>query len=65
MTEIVVTVADIRQCRMCMRGAREFYKRHKLDWGQLLSEGTPVELIEATGDAMALKVVEVARGRQQ
>lgn len=62
---ILVTMADIRSCKMCSRGARAFYQRHKLDWSQLLREGTPVEEIEATGDVMALKVAEVARGRQQ
>lgn len=60
----VIKVSDIRQCRMCMSGARAFYKRHNLCWQTLLREGTPIELIEATGDAMAHQVVEVARGRE-
>ena len=48
---------------MCSRGARAFFQRHGLDWEKFRHEGLPAEVIEATGDAMALQVVEVARGR--
>jgi hypothetical protein len=54
----------VRAARMCSRGARAFFERHGLDWQRFLAEGLPAEQIEATGDAMALKVVEVARGRK-
>lgn len=56
---------DVRAVRMCSGGAREFFKRHNLDWNTFLKEGLPAEVIEATGDAMALQVVEVARGRRK
>lgn len=62
---ILVTMEDVRIAKMCSRGAREFFKRHNLDWDRFLKEGLPVEMIEATGDAMAIKVAEVARGRKQ
>ncbi|URA07149.1 hypothetical protein P9A48_gp41 [Xanthomonas phage Mallos] len=55
----------IRQARMCSRGARDFFIRHNLDWSTFLQEGIDEELLIATGDAMALQVVEVANGRQQ
>lgn len=59
---VVVTMAHIRKARMCSRGTRTFFIRHGLDWQQFLKEGIPAEKLEATGDAMALRVVEVARG---
>lgn len=62
---VIVTMRDVRAVRMCSGGAREFFKRHNLDWNTFLKEGLPAEVIEATGDAMALQVVEVARGRRK
>lgn len=61
----MVKMEHVRAVAMCSRGARQFFIRHNLDWNKFIKEGLPVEVIEATGDAMALKVVEVARGRQQ
>lgn len=61
----LVTMRDVRAARMCSRGARAFFERHRLDWAAFLKGGLPASVIEATGDAMALKVAEVARGRQQ
>lgn len=65
MTDIVVKMEHVRAAKMCIRGARAFFERHNLDWNTFIREGLPVEQIEATGDAMALQVAEVARGRQQ
>lgn len=62
---VIVTMKDIRATHMCSRGTRDFFSRHGLDWNKFLSEGIPAEELEATGDAMALAVVEVARGRQE
>lgn len=62
---VIVTMRDVRAVRMCSGGARKFFKRHNLDWSTFLKEALPAEVIEATGDAMALQVVEVARGRRK
>lgn len=62
---VIVTMRDIRACKMCSGGTREFFARHSLDWNKFLTEGIPAEELEATGDAMALQVVEAARGRQK
>lgn len=59
-----VTIRDVRKAKMCTRGSRDFFKRHNLDWVSFLKNGIDAVELEATGDAMALKVVEVARGRQ-
>lgn len=61
----------LRELGYCNRGARAFFARHGLDWRAFLAGGIQADLLAATGDAMALKVVERARaegasnGRQQ
>jgi hypothetical protein len=62
---VIVTMKDIRACRMCSGGTRDFFKRHDMDWSRFVKDGLPEEDFIATGDAMALKVVEAARGRQE
>lgn len=49
---------------MCSRGARAFFERHGLDWQRFLREGVSASELEATGDALAHRVAEVARGKQ-
>lgn len=61
----IVTMRDIRAAKMCSRGTRAFFERHGLDFNDFLTNGIPAEKLEATGDAMAVRVCEVARGRQE
>lgn len=63
--EVRVYMGHIRKARMCARGARAFFERHNLDWADFLRNGIEPEKLVATGDAMALDVVEVAYGRKQ
>lgn len=65
MSETRVTMRHVRQCRMCSRGARGFFERHGLDWSEFLRAGLPVEVIEQTGDAMALQAAAAARAEQE
>lgn len=55
-----VTMQHIRQCKMCAKGTRAFFKRHDMDWNKFLNEGLPASEFIRTGDAMAMKVVKVA-----
>lgn len=59
-----ITMRDVRGAGMCSKGARQFFKRHRLSWPEFLKAGVDVEKVEATGDAMALRVIEVARERR-
>jgi hypothetical protein len=54
-------VRHLRAEKICMAGARTWYKHHGLSFPQLLKDGTPVEELEATGDKMALDVARRAR----
>jgi len=62
---VTVTMQDVRAAKMCSRGARAFLASHGVKWSDFLSDGVSADLLIKTGDAMALRVVEVARGRQQ
>lgn len=57
----MITMRDLRAVKMCSRGARAFCERHDLSFTDFLQGGLPAEDLEATGDAMAIHVCEVAR----
>ncbi len=65
MTTVIVRMEHIRAAKMCANGARSFFERHGLDWCEFLKCGIDSSYLTATGDAMALQVVEVAHGRKQ
>lgn len=58
---MVITMRHVRQAGLCSRGVRAFFTRHRLDWQVFLRNGIAEETVLATKDAMALRVVEVAR----
>lgn len=46
----------------CNKGARPFFERHGLDWNEFRKNGLDEQVFLDTGDAMALRLVEHARG---
>lgn len=60
MTKIFMT--HVRKAKMCSRGARAFFVKNNLDWNDFLRNGIDEAELIKTGDAMALEVVEIARG---
>lgn len=63
MTELIVTISDIRGARFCSSGMRVWFDHHGFDLSRFLREGIPAAQFEATGDALALELVRVARLR--
>lgn len=61
--DLVIRMEHVRKAGMCSSGARAFFKRHDLDWNQFLEQGITAKELIPTQDAMALTVIEVARGR--
>ena len=59
-----VTVHHARRAGYCLLGCRAFAKRHNLNWKKFVREGLDAEELERLGDAIAMKVVEIARGRR-
>lgn len=59
-----VTIQDLRASRLCFQGARPWFARHGLDWQVFLREGLEAEVLAATGDALALRVIAIAEARE-
>lgn len=58
---VLVRLQHARQAQYCCAGVREFCARHGLDFTTLRTVGLDEALLVATGDAMALRVVSIAR----
>jgi hypothetical protein len=54
---------DIRAAKICFQGARPWFRRHGLDWQAFVRTGIEAGRLEATGDALALRVTAEARRR--
>jgi len=64
-----VTIQHIRQARekhggYCPGGIRYWCERHGLDFRKALTQGYPIEEIEAIDDVFAKRVVAIAKGEQ-
>ena len=62
--DLIIRMKDVRAAKMCSRGARAFFDLHNLDWQAFLKDGIRASELLATGDYMAARLVEVARGQQ-
>ena len=60
-TQIVITIDHVRAVGLCVNGTRVWFARHDLDFRAFLRDGCTADTLLATGDAMALRVVEHAR----
>lgn len=64
--KIIVTSRHCRAADMCLTpGAREFFKRHNLNYRDFIKNGIDADVLIATGDAMALQVVAIAKAEQE
>lgn len=66
---LIVTLEDARSItnskqQFCTKGIRAFFNKYDLDYQDFRRNGIDAEKLIATGDSMAMQVVEVARGRQ-
>jgi hypothetical protein len=58
---IIVRISHIRTAKICMSGARDWFKQYDLSWSDFLQNGLPVEVMEATQHPLALRVCRIAR----
>lgn len=58
---IIVTMAHVRAAGLCARGARMLAARYGADWPRFLRDGAAVEVVESVGDALAMRVAQIAR----
>jgi len=59
--ELMVTSRHLAAAQLCSRGARQWFALHKLDYTEFVCRGIPASRLEALHDALADKVVRVAR----
>lgn len=60
---LIVLRTDLDELGYCARGARRWFARMGLDWSDFVMCGIDAEILLATGDAMALRLVEHIRMR--
>ncbi|MGO8241348.1 hypothetical protein ACC806_34990 [Rhizobium ruizarguesonis] len=60
-----ITITDVRDAGHCVRGAREWFDRHGLDFRAFLKDGISEEDFLATGDAIAGEVVKSKHQRER
>lgn len=72
MTGLIVTFAHLRtiphftrQPGFCRAGAQAFFRAHGLDWRSFVRNGIPADDLAATGDAMAMALVDWAQRCEQ
>ncbi len=61
--DLIITVQDLRASRICLQGARLWFRRHGLNWQTFLADGISADQLAATGDALAFRVIAQARKR--
>lgn len=60
-----VFVKDLRKLRYCVKGSKAFFDRYGLDWQSFKRNGIDAEKLRATGDGMAIKLVEAVENGKQ
>jgi hypothetical protein len=56
-----IHIRHIREARLCMSGAREWFASHDLSWNDFLENGIPCEVVEQIDDHFGKIVSEIAR----
>lgn len=62
---VIVRMCDLRAIKGCAKGARYFCVKHDISYATFIDQGLPAEVLEATGDHMALTLVAEARRRTE
>lgn len=57
----LVKIEHLRSANLCVHGARTWFATHGLSFREFLQHGIPASRIEATGDALGIKVATCAR----
>jgi predicted deacetylase len=60
----ICTVQDLRAAKICLNGARPWFRRHGFDWHLFVSSGIDAGDLARTGDALAFRVIDIAKKRE-
>lgn len=61
---MIVTMKHVRAAGYCSRQPREWFKQQGLSWSDFVANGIDSEVLLATGDGLAKKVVDIAESEQ-
>ena len=62
---LLVNINDLRALNMCARSARAWFDVQGLSWSEFVATGTDAEVLRATEDPLALRVIAVAEKRNE
>jgi hypothetical protein len=57
----LVTIAHLREAKLCSRGARQWCARYNIDFMRFITTGIPCSEVEAINDQLGLTLVKIAR----
>ncbi len=57
----LVTVAHLREAKLCSRGARQWCARYKIDFLRFVTKGIPCSEVEPLNDQLGNMLVKIAR----
>lgn len=60
---MIITINHIRAYGYCAKGARTFFNNHHLSWHDFLKNGIDAELLLATGNALAIALVDDVKAK--
>lgn len=58
---MIIVRSHLDELGYCARGARRWFASMGLDWADFVMRGIDAEILLATGDAMAMRLVEHVR----
>lgn len=58
---MIIVRSHLNELGYCARGARRWFERMGLDWSAFVMHGIDADVLLATGDAMAMRLVEHVR----
>lgn len=61
---MIVRPSDIQKAGYCSAGARRWFEAHDLDFRAFIANGIEADVLLATGDALAQRVVELKIERE-
>jgi hypothetical protein len=61
---LIVTINDIRKTGHCVRGIRQWFSLHNLDFADFLNHGISASDLIATGDQLAADVIDKIKGQR-
>ena len=62
--EMTITIEDVRKAGYCVRGARQWFSAHGMNFRTFLTDGIPADEFVEKGDALAARVVALKVERE-